>query len=114
MAPVDDYGDARAFTRVFTDKSPKDLRLIANKLIDRKIAAVLLASVEDRTFLVFARREDECGNMNALVKETLANLGSGSGGGSKHFAQGSTAVTDVGILESTLLATAKKLSEIDT
>lgn len=80
--------------KVFSDVTAKELRIIANQLISGKKVVSLLASVGDKTSLVFARNEDSKGDMNALLKDAITLLGSGSGGGSPTFAQGSCDIND--------------------
>ncbi len=85
----------RPIVKVFTDVTTKELRIIANQLIAEKQIVSLLASVGDKTSLVFARNEDSWGDMNALIKDAFILLGSGSGGGSPTFAQGSCDVKEI-------------------
>lgn len=95
LREVDDTSDKRSFVKVFTDKSPKELRIIANQLTEARVLVVLLASVAERTSMVFARSAEADGSMNTLLKHAFTLLGSGSGGGSEPYAQGSSEVVDV-------------------
>ncbi len=88
--------NGRPIVRVFSDVTVIELRIIANQLIIGNKVMSLLASVGDKTSLVFARNEDSEGDMNALINDAITLLGSGSGGGSPIFAQGSCDINDAG------------------
>lgn len=90
-----DAGNGWPLVRVFTDVSAKELRIIANKLAVANSGVSLLACIEEKTSLVFARNVDLEGDMNDLIKKAFALLGSGSGGGSPQFAQGSCDVKEI-------------------
>ena len=77
---------------VFEDYPQKELRAMANQLVASDPVAALIASIADKTYLVFARHPEANGDMNAMLQEALSLLGSGSGGGSDFFAQGSSDV----------------------
>jgi alanyl-tRNA synthetase len=87
--------DGRPLVKVFTDITVKELRIIANQLIAAKQGVSLLAAMDEKTTLVFAKSEDSEGDMNALIKDAFSLLGSGSGGGSPRFAQGSCDVKEI-------------------
>jgi alanyl-tRNA synthetase len=89
-------GSDGPIVRVFSDVTAKELRIIANQLIVERKVVSLLASVGDKTSLTFARDEDSRGNMNALIKDAITLFGSGSGGGSPTYAQGSCNINDPG------------------
>lgn len=82
------HDDVTIVTRVFTDKDPAQLRLLANHLIEEQGTIVLLGLSGSKTHLVFSRSAGAPGNVNRLLKTALEMLGSGSGGGSASFAQG--------------------------
>ncbi len=95
-------GEAGSIVKVFTDVEPKELRIIANQLISKRQLVTLLASVGERTSLVFARDEASSGDMNQLLKQALTMLGAGSGGGSESFAQGSSESCEISKVVSVL------------
>jgi alanyl-tRNA synthetase len=102
LREVDDAGAEGSLTKVFTEKSPKELRIIANQLIETRALVVLLASVANRTSLVFAKSDEMTGSMNTLIEHAFTLLGSGSGGGSDSYAQGSSEVVDIDEVKSVL------------
>ncbi len=110
LREIDDAGDEGSYIMVFTDKSPKELRIIANQLTEMRTLVVLLASVGNRTSLVFARSGGMAKSMSALIQDAFAMLGSGSGGGSDSYAQGSSEVVATDKVISVLNSIAEELS----
>ena len=82
------HGEVTIVTRVFNDKDPAQLRLLANHLVAAQETIALLGLAGSKTHLVFGRSAGAPGSMNQLLKTALEMLGSGSGGGSDLFAQG--------------------------
>lgn len=82
------YGEVTVVTRVFTDKNPAQLGVLAKHLIENKVTVALLGLAGSKTHLLFGRSTSAPGDMNQLLAEALEALGSGSGGGSPSFAQG--------------------------
>jgi alanyl-tRNA synthetase len=72
----------------FADRDFGDVRLLANKLIQKPSIVALLAVTGDKAQMVFARSADLSHDMNALLKATLAALANGRGGGQPQMAQG--------------------------
>jgi alanyl-tRNA synthetase len=72
----------------FADRDFGDVRLLANKLIQKPGIVALLAVTGDKAQFVFARSADLSHDMNALLKATLAALANGRGGGQPQMAQG--------------------------
>ena len=106
---IEQDGDENPVIRVFADMPMKELRIVANQLVTRKKVVLLLASVGDRTSLVFARSEDLSGDMNELTKRAFAQLGSGSGGGSPSFAQGSLQEVEIDHVKEVLNSLGREL-----
>jgi alanyl-tRNA synthetase len=80
------------------ERSPEELRTLAQELMQRLDVIAFLASVGDeRTHLVFATSLDTERidlDVAALLRDACTQLG-GKGGGRPHLAQGSVPVTDV-------------------
>jgi alanyl-tRNA synthetase len=87
------------------ERSPDELRALAQELVQRPDVVAFLAGVgTERTHLIFARNSDadEVGfDVAALLRDTCAQLG-GKGGGRSHLAQGSAPATDVARVEAVL------------
>ncbi len=82
-------GDYKVVTHLFADRDPGSLRQLSKQLVrDAGTIALFAAINSDKTHLIFGRADDAPGQMNTLLKSALAELGSKSGGGSSHFAQG--------------------------
>lgn len=82
-------GEVLFVIEVFVDRDPAELRLMANQFAMNPGTVALLGLVGNKVHLIFARNQSAVGNMNELIKQAFTNLGSGSGGGSPTFAQGS-------------------------
>ncbi|MFN2188147.1 MAG: alanyl-tRNA editing protein [Candidatus Promineifilaceae bacterium] len=99
--------------QIFHDKSPNELRALANHLKSNDGLTVLFASIAARTHLLFAKNESVAGDMSQLLNNILRQLGSGSGGGSELYAQGTTDVFDFETLQAALKAAAVELEQFD-
>jgi len=62
--------------------------------------------------MVFARSAEADGSMNTLLKHVFTLLGSGSGGGSEPYAQGSSEVVDVVRVNYVLNSIAEELENL--
>jgi alanyl-tRNA synthetase len=92
-AAIPRYG-YRVVEQVWEGRDAGELRALARELIQRFDVVALLASVEERTYLCFARSEGVDVNMVELLQEACGQLG-GKGGGQPHLAQGSGQETDL-------------------
>ena len=67
--------------------APDDLRALANEIVKRGAAIVLLGSAGEKAHLVFAQSEGLSKDIPGLLREAAAALG-GKGGGTPRLAQG--------------------------
>ena len=109
ISEINHDGDENPVIRVFAAMPMKELRIVANQLVTKKQVLSLLASVGDRTSLVFARSEDIGVDMNVLIKKAFTQLGSGSGGGSPSFAQGSSQEIEIEKIQEVLDSLGREL-----
>ncbi len=72
----------------FSGRDIAELRMLAKQITQHPNSIALLGTVDPKTQLIFSRTEDAPGEMNQLIKTALKVLGSTSGGGTAHFAQG--------------------------
>lgn len=78
----------RIISRVFPDRNPVFIKLLAQKLTAANTDVIaLLASLVGQPTLVFAQSPGQKSNMGQLLKDAVARLG-GRGGGSADMAQG--------------------------
>ena len=103
------YGEVTIVTRVFTDKDPAQLRLLANHLVEEQETIALLGLAGSKMHLVFGRSGGAPGNVNQLLKIALEMIGSGSGGGSDSFAQGGGPAVTLEKLQDVLIQVEKGL-----
>ncbi len=91
--------DLRIITRVFTDRSFDEIKMLAHRLVENESTVVLLAAQDsDAARLVFARAPDLQDEMGALMKAACEKLG-GRGGGTSDFAQGgATLIKDLEVI----------------
>jgi alanyl-tRNA synthetase len=86
-------GPYRVAWRVLELREPGELRALAQEVAQRFGVIALLASVDERTHLCFARAEGIDVDVAALLREACERLG-GKGGGQPGLAQGSAPATD--------------------
>jgi alanyl-tRNA synthetase len=101
VIPTDEHGPYRIVWKVWEqadEKSPEELRALAQELVQYQDVVAILASVYDeRTHLIFAKSSDAekvALDMAALLRDACMQLG-GKGGGRPNFAQGGVPVADV-------------------
>jgi alanyl-tRNA synthetase len=78
----------RVVKLLFPARDFGDLRVLATSIIQKPGMVALLATGGDKPQLLFARSADVSADMNALLKQTLALLPNGRGGGQTQMAQG--------------------------
>jgi alanyl-tRNA synthetase len=85
-------------TKTFCDRSPKDLKLLTNILLEHASNTIILfgSTTNEKASLFFSRSQDVPMNMNTLMKAACSVL-NGRGGGPPHQAQGGG--TEVGKLD---------------
>jgi alanyl-tRNA synthetase len=78
--------------KIFAGRSPKDLKVLANKVLENSSNTVILfgGKTEGKASLIFLRSEGLPFNMNQLMK-TACVIINGRGGGQPHQAQGGSA-----------------------
>jgi len=89
------HGDVYILLKTFVERTPKDLKLLANKVLDHSPQTVVLfgGAAEGKAALVFARSKELTFDMNALMK-TACKVINGRGGGQPDQAQGGSAEVD--------------------
>jgi alanyl-tRNA synthetase len=88
LAGTPQVGSRQIVVQKFADRDLTYIKLLAQRLVRRSGSVVaLLATTTNPSALVFAQSAGQPFDMNALMKETLAQVG-GRGGGSKDMAQG--------------------------
>lgn len=102
-------GDCILVVEVFSGRTLDEMRIMANQISNHPKAIALLGTVGDKAHLIFARHRDASGDMGKLIKDAFALLGSGSGGGSPVFGQGSASITDREEIARTLATIRKRL-----
>jgi alanyl-tRNA synthetase len=103
-------GDFTLVSRVFDENDGVNLRQLGNQLTQNQGVVALLAAAGSKSQLLFCRSEDAPGDMTALLKEALQQLG-GGGGGSAMMAQGGGPAADNGRLTD-ILATIQQTLDI--
>lgn len=78
----------RVVTRVFTDRSAEDARLLLQKLCAQAGVVVLFGVAGDTAQLMFGRADDVALDVVPLLKQALAALNCDRGGGRPNLAQG--------------------------
>lgn len=96
-------GDFTLVSRVFDENDGVNLRQLGNQLTQNQGVVALLAAAGSKSQLLFCRSEGAPGDMNALLKKALQQLG-GGGGGSAMMAQGGGPAADNGRLTDILAA----------
>jgi alanyl-tRNA synthetase len=101
VVPTGKHGPYRIVWKVWKqadEKSPDELRALAQELVQyQDLVAFLVSICDERTHLVFAKSPDAeqvALDVAAFLRDACMQL-EGKGGGRPHFAQGSTPVTDV-------------------
>ena len=87
-------GRYRVVGRVWTGRSPDELRILARKLTDYPRVVAFLFSIDERTHFCFARSEELELDVNEHLQVVCARL-DGGGGGRPQVAQGSAPAADV-------------------
>lgn len=105
-------GDISVLKKIFEDRQPKELKLLANKVLELSPNTVVLfgGKTAEKVSLIFLRSDDMPGDMNQLMKTACAVI-HGRGGGQPHQAQGGG--TDPAHLEEALQLAEKALLEED-
>lgn len=88
-------GGMKIISKVFMDRDPAHVRLLAARLADTPGVVALLGIAGTNARLFFARAGNLSGDMNQLLKTALQLLGSTAGGGTPSFAQGGGVSADV-------------------
>ncbi len=94
-------GPYRVIGRVWSSRSPEELRILARKLAEYDDVVALLFSVHERTHFCFARAETLDLDVNSLLQQACTRL-DGRGGGRPEVAQGSAPKADVDTVEAVL------------
>jgi alanyl-tRNA synthetase len=89
LAQTDEYHGVKIIRMSFASRDAGDVRLLASRLTETPGVIALLGTSGERASLVFARSADLPDDMNALLKDTLARIEAGRGGGQPGMAQGS-------------------------
>jgi alanyl-tRNA synthetase len=84
----------RLIIRVYDQRDPAELKLLAQRLSAADGVIALLGSAGDKSLLIFARSADRTEDMNALLKRALTQLGDARGGGQPNMAQGGGIAAD--------------------
>lgn len=81
--------DVFVLAKIFTDRNPKDLKVLANMVLERSPKTVVLfgGKAGGKASLIFLRSDALPFDMNALMK-TACEVMNGRGGGQPHQAQG--------------------------
>jgi alanyl-tRNA synthetase len=94
-------GPYRVVGKVWQQRRPDELRILARKLVEHPDVLALLFSVNERTHFCFARAENLDLDASELLREACDQLG-GKGGGRPEVAQGSAPATDLGHVQTVL------------
>jgi alanyl-tRNA synthetase len=87
-AEATERGGVRIVRLNFPDRDFADLRVLAARITQKPGMIALLSTSGDRAQMVFARSADLPHDMNLLLKQALALLANGRGGGQPQMAQG--------------------------
>ncbi len=107
-AEAEPLGEVRLVARVFTERTPDELRRLATLLTEAGGTVALLGLAGERAQLVFGRSAEAPGAMDALIKPALAALG-GRGGGNAALAQGGGPAADKTTLRAIIETAAEHL-----
>jgi alanyl-tRNA synthetase len=94
-------GPYRVVGKVWQQRRPDELRILARKLVEHSDVLALLFSVNERTHFCFARAENIDLDVSKLLREACDQL-DGKGGGRPEVAQGSAPATDLGHVQTVL------------
>lgn len=101
-------GNLRVVTGSFPNRDFADVRALASRIVQEAGAVALLATHNgEKAQFVFARSADLPHDMNALLKQMLATLADGRGGGQPQMAQGGGTASEMQVSEA--LAAARAL-----
>ena len=83
------HGDVYLLKKIFEDRTPKDLKILAATVLEHAPRTVILfgGKAEGKASLLFLRSEDLPFNMGQLMK-AACKIMNGRGGGQPHQAQG--------------------------
>ncbi|MBD3308411.1 hypothetical protein GF339_18410 [candidate division KSB3 bacterium] len=89
------HSEIAVLTKLFDNRDPKELRLLATKILEHCSQTVILfgGAYAGKASLIFLRSDDLSPNMGALMKTACAAI-NGRGGGQPHQAQGGGTETD--------------------
>ena len=93
LAEIPERNGRKLVVRTFADRDLNFVKLLAQKVTRQFPSIALLATSSPQPALVFAQSAGQPYDMNALLKQTMTNLG-GRGGGSKDLAQGGVSTAD--------------------
>lgn len=97
--------DVRLVTASFPKRDFAEVRALASRIVQEGGAVALLATYNgEKGQFVFARSADLPHDMNALLKQTLAMLMDGRGGGQPQMAQGGGSATEAQVSEALTVA----------
>ncbi|HUS94206.1 MAG TPA: DHHA1 domain-containing protein [Patescibacteria group bacterium] len=81
-------GSAVLVSKVFENRDPAELRILAKKLVNTENTVAFLGIAGNKSYLVFSAANNIQVNMDTALNLALPELASPSGGGSAKFAQG--------------------------
>ena len=87
VAQAPERAGVRVVRKLFTDRDPAYIRLLAQRIAKQGNAIALLACTQPQPSLVFAQSPGGAFDVGAWMKEAMASLG-GRGGGARDLAQG--------------------------
>lgn len=89
LAERETFGDFSVLLKAFDNRHPKDLRILANKILEHSPSTIVLfgGKAEAKASLIFLRSEGLPFDMNQLMKTACAVI-NGKGGGQPQQAQG--------------------------
>ena len=88
LASAEERNGIKLIKSVFPNRDAAEIRTLASKLTQTPGVIALLGTTGERANLVFARSADLSHDMNALLKQALARIPEGRGGGQAAMAQG--------------------------
>jgi len=89
LAERERHGELSVLRKIFVDRAPKDLKFLANNVLERAPETVILfgSKAEGAASLFFLRSAASAGDMHHLM-QTACGIMNGRGGGQPHQAQG--------------------------